>query len=175
MDVYVFRLVVSERIDSDGANRLFEAGTDDGVPESGPQGHYIGFDREAASLQEALLSAIEEVESAGFEVLRVEPDEIVSAADIAVRADRSRQSISSLVSGERGPGNWPLPVAGNVRSPLWRWSEVAGWFEDYDGSQAVDRDEAAFLTAVNEVLGARRALRPVDRQTRELLLHRLVG
>ncbi len=170
MDTYTFRLVVSGRIDLEGEIRLFEAGADDGFPESGPQGHSIGFESDAASLQAALLSAIQKVESAQFEVLRVEPDELVSAADVAVRAGRTRQSISSLISGERGPGSWPRPVAGNVRSPLWRWSEVAAWFEDFDGSQAVDRDEAAFITAVNEVLGARRALRPFDPKTRELLV-----
>lgn len=175
MDTYTFQLVVSDRIDLDGANRLFEAGVDDGAPESGPHGHRIGFDREAASFQDAVLSAIQEVESAQFDVLRVEPDEIVSAADIAERTGRSRQSISSLISGTRGPGGWPRPVAGNVRSPLWRWTDIAAWFEAYDDSQAVDGNQATFLAAVNELLGARRALRPVDSTTRKLLIRQLVS
>lgn len=166
---------MSDGIDVDGADRLFEAGVDDGFPESGPQGHSIGFDREAESFQDAVLSAIKEVESAQFDVLRVEPDEFVSAADVADRTGRSRQSISSLVGGRRGPGGWPAPVAGNVRSPLWRWSDVAVWFEAFDGTQTVDRAEAAFVAAVNELLGARRALRPVDRATRKLLLRQLVS
>lgn len=175
MDTYTFRLVVSDPIDVEGSNRLYAAGADDGVPESGPKGHHIGFDRQASSFREALLSAIDEVESAQFEVLRVEPDELVAAADIAERTGRSRQSISSLINGSRGPGGWPLPVAGNVRSPLWRWNDVAGWFEDFDGSQRVDRGAAAFLTAVNGVLAARRALQQVDRKTRQRLCRQLVG
>jgi hypothetical protein len=175
MNIYKFRLVVTDRIDDDGADRLFEAGVNDGYPESGPKGHSIGFDRESDTLEQAVLSALGEVESTGFEVLRVEPDELVSAADIAEKTGRSRQSISSLISGARGPGDWPRPVAGNVRSPLWRWNDIAAWFEGYDGSQQVNREAAAFLAAVNEVLAARRALRPVDRRIRSLLLRQLAG
>lgn len=169
METYTFRLVMSDPIDDEGADRLFEVGVDDGYPETGPVGHSIGFDREAADFQSAVLSAIEQVEKAGFEVLRVEPDELVSAADIAERTGRTRQSISALINGTRGPGGWPRPVAGNVRSPLWRWADVATWFEDFDGSQHVDKEHAALLAAVNEILAARRALRPVDAKTRKLL------
>ena len=175
METYTFRLVVADRIDEEGANRLYEAGADDSSPESGPHGHSIGFDREAASLEDAVISAIDEVQLANFEVLRVEPDELVSAAGIAEHTGRSRQSISSLISGARGPGGWPRPVAGNVRSPLWRWSDVAAWFQEFDGSQQVDQEAATFLAAVNEVLAARRALQPVDRRTRKLLLRQLAG
>lgn len=175
METHTFRLVVADLIDDEGADRLFAAGVKDGAPESGPMGHSIGFDREAASLQDAVLSAIDEVESAGFEVLRVEPDELVSAADIAERTERSRQSISSLISGARGPGTWPRPVAGNVRSPLWRWSDIRAWFEEFNGSMHVNREEAAFLAAVNEVLAARRALEPLDRHAKEQLLRQLAS
>jgi hypothetical protein len=175
MSEFTFRLVVTDRIDELGANRLFDAGVDDGYPESGPSGHSIGFDRESTSLEDAVLSAINEVEDAGFEVLRVEPDELVSAADIAERTSRSRQSISSLINGDRGSGNWPRPVAGNVRSPLWRWTDVAGWFEAFDGSQSVDKDHAHFVAAVNEVLAARRSLRPLTDATRRTLVRELVG
>jgi hypothetical protein len=175
MQIYVFRLIVTDPIDDEGANRLFDAGVDDGLAASGPQGHSIGFDRKAASFQEAALSAIHDVESAGFEVLRVEPDELVSAADIAERTDRSRQSVSSLISGIRGPGGWPRPVAGNVRSSLWRWTDIATWFERFDGSQSVDQDEAAFTAAMNDILTARRALRPLDRESRKLLIRQLAG
>jgi predicted DNA-binding transcriptional regulator AlpA len=174
METHTFRLIVADRIEVEDANRLFAAGVEDGFPESGRQGHSIGFDREAASLEEAVLSAIRDVESADFEVLRVEPDELVSAADVAERTGRSRQSISSLISGA-GPGGWPRPVAGNVRSPLWRWSDVAVWFQEFDSNQQVDQEAAAFVAAVNEVLAARRALRPVDRRTRRLLLRQLVS
>lgn len=174
MGMYVFRLMVSDPIDDDGANRLFEAGVDDGYPESGPKGHSIGFDREASSFHEAVLSAIKEVEEANFEVLRVEPDDLVSAADIAQRSGRSRQSISSLINGTRGPGRWPRPVAGNVRSPLWRWSDVAAWFHEFDRSQEVNEEEAALTAAINELLRARNALQPLKKRDRATLVRQLV-
>lgn len=175
MTTYVFRLVVRDAIDDDGANRLYESGVDDGFPESGPRGHSIGFDREAPSFHDALLSAIKQADEAGFEVLRVEPDDLVSAADIAERTGRSRQSISSLINGTRGPGGWPRPLAGNVRSPLWRWSDVGVWFHDFDGSQKVNQEEAAITTAVNELLRAREALQPLKKRDRNTLVSQLVN
>lgn len=174
MTTHVFRLVVGDRIDDEGANRLFDAGVDDGVVETGPKGHSIGFDREAPSFRAAVLSALKQVESAHFEVERVEPDELVSAADIAEKTKRSRQSISSLINGTRGPGHWPRPLAGNVRSPLWRWSDIAAWFESFDGSQHANKENADFIAAVNEVLTARRALRHLDRGARTALVRQLV-
>jgi len=54
------------------ADRLFEAGCDDATP-SGREGTVsVHFDREAASLGEAVGSAIRDVEKAGYEVARVE-------------------------------------------------------------------------------------------------------
>lgn len=170
----MFRLVVRDSIDVKGANRLYAAGADDGIPESGPQGHSVGFGRQAPTFQDAVLSAIGEVESAQFEVLWVEPDEVVAAAD-AERAPRSRRSVSSLVSGERGHEGWPAPVTDEVHGPLWRSRDIPGWSESLGGSQTVDRGAAAFLTAVNEVLAARRALQQVDRKTRQRLCRQLVG
>jgi predicted DNA-binding transcriptional regulator AlpA len=175
MTTYVFRLAVSDPIDDQGANRLFEAGVDDGSPETGPRGHSIGFDREATSLREAVLSAIREVEEAGFKVLRVEPDELVSASDIAERTGRSRQSISALINGTRGPGAWPRPVAGNVRSPLWRWSDVQAWFQKFDRSQQVNEEEAALLAAINDLLAARNALEHVKKRDRATIVRQLVA
>ena len=175
MGTYIFRLVVADPIDDEGADHLFEAGVDDGYPETGPRGHSIGFDREARSLRQAVLSAIQEVEGAGFEVLRVEPDEFVSASDVAERTGRSRQSISALINGARGPGRWPRPVAGNVRSPVWRWSDVAAWFQRFDGSQEINEEEAALLAAVNDLLAARDALGHLTKRDRTSLVRLLVS
>ncbi len=174
-ETYVFRLVVNEPINDEGANRLFDAGADDGYPETGPEGHSIGFERHALSLREAILSAIKDVGRAGFKVLRVEPDELVSGADIAERTGRSRQSISALINGSRGRGGWPRPVAGNVRSPLWRWSDVQAWFQGYDGSQEVNEDEAALIAAINDLLAARHALTHLKKRDRSSLVRQLVA
>jgi hypothetical protein len=75
-----------------------------------------------------VLSAIADVAKAGFEVVRIEPDDLVSAAEIARRAGRSRESIRQLRTAQRGPGGFPPPVAGiKGRTQIWYWSQVADW------------------------------------------------
>jgi hypothetical protein len=54
------------------ADALFSAGCDDGSPGMCNGVVSIDFHREAATLDEAIRSAIENVESAGYKVARVE-------------------------------------------------------------------------------------------------------
>ena len=54
------------------ADALFEAGCDDGTPGTCNGVFSIDFHREAASLEAAIRSAIENVRTAGYEVTRVE-------------------------------------------------------------------------------------------------------
>lgn len=175
MDTYTFQLRVVDPIDIDTANQLIDEGVDDAVTETGPQGHFVGFDRDSESLASAVLSAISDVEAAGLVVVSMSPEDLVSAADIAERTGRSRQSVSTLISGDRGPGGWPAPVAGNVRSPLWRWVDVAEWLETCDGvARPVERDTARFVAAINAALATRHALHhlagPIRDQVRALVL-----
>ncbi|MGH3751148.1 MAG: hypothetical protein ACRDRP_00345 [Pseudonocardiaceae bacterium] len=61
-----------------------------------------------------MISAIVDVEQAGIgaRVLRVQADDDwLTASEIAERAGRSRQSVALLARGERGPGDFPAPVA----------------------------------------------------------------
>ena len=111
-------------------NALFEAGCDDALLGIQNGSVYLDFEREADSLRNAILTAIRQVETApvGIHVIRVEPDDVVTAAEIARRTSRSRESIRLLSSGERGPGEFPPPVSSLMnQSSLWRWSEVAEW------------------------------------------------
>jgi hypothetical protein len=133
---------------------LFEAGCDDatfgevdGVP-------FADFSREAGSLAEAVETAIQDVRSVpGVFVLRVEPDELVTAAEIAVRLGRSRESVRLLVSGERGPGSFPAPVSHlKLRGRLWLWSDVATWARDSLGLDVSEEDSTAFIAALNDAL-----------------------
>ncbi len=99
-----------------------------------PDGTVLGFfDREAPTEQDAVISAIVDVEQAGIgaRVLRVQADDDwLTASEIAERVGRSRQSVALLARGERGPGDFPLPVARRRSSnPLWSWSAVESWFE----------------------------------------------
>lgn len=120
---------------------------------------------------EAIRSAIADAESLpGVWVVRVEPEEHVSQAEMAVRLGRSRQSISQLVSGRRGPGGFPLPARQSGHVALWRWSEVCEWAEAA-GLMAAGRAArvSAVIRAVNALLEARHAVGALDEDERASL------
>jgi hypothetical protein len=140
------------------------AGCDDALLGSRGGVLYLDFDREAASLDEAVLSAIADAERAGTgrRVVRVESGDLVTAGEIARRAGRSRESIRLYALGKRGPGGFPAPAArARSRSPLYRWSDVAGWLA---GAAAVGPEQvppdAGTVELINAALDVRR-LTPV--------------
>ena len=154
MTSFAFRIRLRDPLSDEDADRLFEAFDEEVAVEEGPRGHFVGFQREAPSFLDAALDAIEEVIALGLEPLAVE-DELVSMADIAERTGRSRQSVSMLVSGKRGPGGFPRPVAGNVRSPLWHWADIASWFQNSAGDQEVFEDRTRTIASINGALANR--------------------
>ncbi len=119
----------------------------------------VTCERSAATLADAVLDCIREVEAAGagWRVVRVEPDELVSAAAIARRLGRTRQSVALLIAGRRGPGRFPTPalwVDGTAR--LWRWTEVSAWASaGLERSPELDQLAAEFLAMLNGELQAR--------------------
>lgn len=74
MAKYEFTLVLSgsPELTEEAAERLFDAGCDDGTPGTCKGVLSIDFHRQAPSLEEAIRSAIANVKSAGYEVERVE-------------------------------------------------------------------------------------------------------
>src|SRR5258708_3454711 len=72
MPTFDFQLVLSnvEVMTEEIADVLFDAGCDDGTPFSSQGIAAIGFAREANSLEEAIRSAIADVNKAGFVVSR---------------------------------------------------------------------------------------------------------
>lgn len=142
---------------------LLRAGCDDALLGAREGVVFLSFEREAESFAEAILGAIADVQKAKADlwVSRVEPDDLVSASEMARRLHRTRESIRQLAQGERGPGTFPPPVANlTQRSPIWRWAEVAEWFasnyEEYDDSL---HEDASFVAAVNAALELRRHVR----------------
>jgi hypothetical protein len=135
MQTHTFTLILAgvRELTDEITNALYEAGCDDALIGSRDGVAFLDFDREAPSFREAVLSAIAAVEKAGVEalVVRVEPDDLVTMSDIARRAQRTRESVRQLVSGLRGPGDFPPPVANlKERSPIWRWTDVSRWFQE---------------------------------------------
>ena len=78
MKRYEFDVVLKEvsEITDVQADALFAAGCDDGTPACCNSLAWIHFDREAGSLEEAIRSAIAQVQSAGFKVAKVELDAV---------------------------------------------------------------------------------------------------
>ena len=121
-------------------------------------------ERRAESLGEAIRHSICDVEGmAGVTVVRVEPDDHVSQAQVALRTGRSRQSVSQWVAGTRGPGGFPQPAFESGSVALWRWSEVVRWMRDagYD-APGPDEHASAVIGAANALLEARRAVAQLD-------------
>lgn len=168
MNTYTFTLVIDGDAGTDEhINALFEAGCDDATFSHGSTISYGDFDREAENLLEAVLSAVEAVESVeGLSVRRVDENDLVTVNDIAERLDRSRQSVNQLIAGDRGDGTFPQPL-GRTRGHgrVWSWSEVAEWAGvDYDA------ETSAVLQAVNGALALRRAGRALgDKRLRRLV------
>lgn len=108
---------------------LFEAGCDDATVSVQKGLLIIEFDREAVSFSRAVASACQNVKAAGFCIERVEPDHLVTLAEIADRAKLSRQAVTLYAKGERGSG-FPAPaIKVTSKHPLWDWGEVAGWLQ----------------------------------------------
>ena len=154
-------LAGADPLTRENLDRLFEAGCDDATFGAREGLFHAEFDREATSFAEAIRTAIRDVEGAvpGLKVIRVEPEEFVTAADIARRIGRSRESVRLLIRAERGPGFFPPPAwwIGGKR-PIWRWSDVATWCVRYlNGPPPTGAtDEAVFISAMNGALDVRR-------------------
>ena len=175
MPIHHFTLIVDGPDVQEDAliEALFEAGCDDALVGRSEGIQYVEFDREATDLDDAILSAVANVERVpGVRVARIADAGLVTMADIAARIGRTREGVRLLVNGARGPGGFPSPVTDpRSRYRLWRWSEVQAWIRAYLGEQVESRDDDV-LTAVNASLELRRLghrLRPDHRTTlREL-------
>ncbi len=153
MSEYNFTLIIQGDVGAK-MDDLFEAGCDDATFGSVDGVHYGEFDREAVSFSEAVSSAIADVESVeGLRVRRVEPDDLVTAAEIATRLGRSRESVRLLTAGRRGIGDFPSPISHTrQRNRLWRWSEVACWAKEVEDSEIA---HARVVAATNAALELR--------------------
>jgi len=136
---------------------------------------YLDFSRKAASAEEAVISAIQAVESipAKATVISILPDDLVTEADIAKRLKRSRQTISLWVKrARRQQKPFPNPISRlSDKSPMWRWFEVVEWLY----CQRLVRNKqllnlAKFIEHLNAVLGERD---PGVRAYRRDILNRL--
>jgi hypothetical protein len=152
---YTFTLFVQgvDALSDESMDALFEAGCDDATFGARDGAQYGEFDREATSFSAALSSAIHDMTNAlpGLEIVRVEPDDLVSMATIAERSGRSRESIRLLAAEQRGPGGFPPPIAYvDQKTRLWHWPDVAHWLTEHDKAKLdVDPEAADLVAALN--------------------------
>lgn len=162
MKTFEFTLVLENTVEfyDQMEDALFQAGCDDALLSFRNGVAYLEFDRDSENLESAIISAIQQVEQAGLplSIKRVEPSDLVTSAEIARRLNRSKQSIQQLISGTRGNGDFPSPIAGvTAKTMLWSWQEVTAWF--MSKGKLVDKsifENAQTLKQLNESLDARK-------------------
>jgi hypothetical protein len=112
------------------AEALIEAGCDDALLGSHCGMITLDFRRESDSLRAAITAAIRDVLRAdlGLRVVRVAPDELVTASEVAARLGRSKELIRLYATGKRGSGGFPPPItAVGKKTLLWRWLDIVEW------------------------------------------------
>ena len=146
-------------LDDEQFDALYEAGCDDVLFGVRDGAQYGAFDREADSFSEALASAIQDVTSAvpSLQVVRIEPDELVTMAAIAKRSGLSREYIRLLSTNQRGPGGFPAPVTyADHKTRLWHWPDIAHWLTEHERAKVeVDAHAADLVAAMNAAFDLR--------------------
>jgi len=172
MQTYQFILILKNVNENTSGleDSLYEGGCDDALISFKNGTVYLEFDREALSLEEAVVSAIKDVQSSSIEaeVIAVGPENLVTESEIAKRLNKSRQTVSLWIKGERRQA-FPHPIMRLAeKSPLWKWDEVCIWLykNEIIENQALV-DNALFFTNINAALEER------DSKAKEIRHHLL--
>jgi len=118
-------------------DKLWAAGCDDALIGVGLHGRIaLDFTRDAASADEAILSALSDVQRAipGAKLIEATPD-LVGLTDMANLLGFSRQYMRKLVIKEAS--EFPLPVH-EGKSAIWHLSTVLSWLSD-SNTRKVDK------------------------------------
>ena len=133
----------------------------------------IHFDAMAESFIEAVMLAIEDIESISqqqpLKVVRVEPGNWVCMEEIGVRVELHVSEVHSIIIGKdksiknaypsynsvscQPPDSFPSPVL-NIDSPtpLWDWTEVSQWFYSVGKLGLNDVKQAQDIIEINKEL-----------------------
>ena len=170
--------IVADGLDptaEDFETRFLEAGCDDAAVAFQKGRILVDFARRAPSLEAALASAVDNVRAAGVQVVRIEPDPLVSLADMAGRAQLSRSALTNYFRGHRAEGFPPPRARVMSDSPLWDWADASAWLYRRrrisravavdalvvsEANALIDRDASDFGRALDERVRA--AVRGLD-------------
>lgn len=174
---YQFTLVLKDVDEntSELEDSLYETGCDDALINYKNGTVYLDFDRKAYTLEDAVVSAIKEVESSsvGAVVANVAPEDLVTETEVAKRLHVKRQAVSLWIKGERRASkNFPKPIMKlSNRSPLWKWREVVEWLFHHNiiaDEELVEN--AIFMENINAAIEERDVK---IRKSRHLLLKKI--
>lgn len=129
--------------------QLAAAGCDDALLGIGRPGRLaLEFCRQAASAQDAVLSALADVRQAvpGAELIEVSPD-LVGLTDVADLLGMSRQNMRKLLLAH--PQTFPAPVHEGSAS-IWHLADVLSWLQSR-GSQKVSSELLELAAAALKV------------------------
>jgi hypothetical protein len=136
----------------DEVDLMYEAGFDDSTLETGSGRGVLRVHRDAETLIEAIVSVVTGAAKAGFRVVALEDEDMVSLPTVAERVGRTYESVRLLAAGKRGPGGFP-PVSGD-KWALVSWTAAAAWFRQHYGLDVSSDDRARTLAAADHLLRA---------------------
>jgi hypothetical protein len=166
-----FKLARADEDTEELMRRLGEAGCDDATVGVGVPGAIaLLFIREAASAQQAIISAIADVRRAipDAELTEVSPD-LAGLTDIAELVGVSRQNMRKLMVNH--PTSFPAPVHSGSTA-LWHLAPVLEWLiaRGYSIDQRL-LDVARMTMQVNLVKALQKLEQPAEARIRAVLAH----
>lgn len=164
MRAWDFSLILSgiEADSDDGFDSLWSAcadepliGTYDGFSE-------VLFSREAETVEDAVLSAIDDVERInGVRVVGLRDESFWTLGDIAERSGRSPAELRRLIDGA-GETAFPQHLSDPAEAdPLWRAQDVIDWFREHEG-ESLTHPAAAVFKALADTLHAHTSCGQLD-------------
>lgn len=144
MNTYHFTIIVRDAnaFDDELDDVLFEAGCDDALICRVDDVVYLEFDRVSDTAKNAIMTAFDNLNQAGFYDLILQEKGVTSLAEMAKRLGVSRSAMSHYAKNKRGQGNFPKPVAILSGSNLYAWREVADWLYQQNKLPKTDYDIA---------------------------------
>jgi enamine deaminase RidA (YjgF/YER057c/UK114 family) len=171
---YWFDVEVAGPVTDDDIEALGDVLTaGDGIDASVQADHRGGrviFTREAEDAVQAVISAVRDVEAAGIRVTGVVEDRVV-VSEIAERARVTDAAVRYWISGERGPGGFPVPMVQHERRSQYSWAEVAAWLARTKLGEAdfTAAETAMACKIIDAALTVRDGLRELPRHARPLV------
>lgn len=113
--------------------------------------------RDTDKLATAITSAVRDVESAGFSVLGVHTEDMVTLKTVAARVGRTYEGVRRLATGDRGDGGFPAPLAADGYA-LYSWVEVSRWFASHYDHPDLTTEYERTIAAADHLVRARHLL-----------------